>query len=132
MKVFLGGTCNGSQWRELLIPMLEIGYFNPVVEDWTPECQAEEIKQREECDIVLYGFTPLMKGVYAIAEVADDSNKRPGKTIFFFAHIEENGVMYGKEKLNSLKAVARLVERNGGKVFDNVFTLAQYLNSLNL
>ena len=36
-KVFLGGTCNGSTWREELIPILEINYFNPVVSDWTPE-----------------------------------------------------------------------------------------------
>lgn len=30
-KVFLGGTCNGSIWREKLIPLLKIDYFNPVV-----------------------------------------------------------------------------------------------------
>lgn len=40
----LGGTCNESQWREELIPMLSIDYFNPVVPDWTQECMAEEIK----------------------------------------------------------------------------------------
>ena len=48
--VFLGGTCNNSTWRDKLIPSLSINYFNPVVENWTPECQAEEIKQRAECD----------------------------------------------------------------------------------
>ena len=32
-KVFLGGTCNGSDWRKKLIPKLKIDYFNPVVED---------------------------------------------------------------------------------------------------
>lgn len=35
MKVFLGGTCNGSKWREELIPLLQVGYFNPVVDEWT-------------------------------------------------------------------------------------------------
>ena len=38
MKVFLGGTCNNSKWRDKLIPMLNIDYFNPVVDDWTEEC----------------------------------------------------------------------------------------------
>ena len=52
-KVFLGGTCNNSTWRDRLIPMLDVDYFNPVVKDWTPECQAEEIKQRETCEVVL-------------------------------------------------------------------------------
>ena len=81
---FLGGTCNNSTWREKLIPMLTIDYFNPVVDDWTPDCMAEEIKQRETCEYVLYVITPEMTGVYSIAEVADDSNKRPDKTIFCF------------------------------------------------
>ena len=39
MKVFLGGTCAESKWREKLIPLLKCDYFNPVVDDWTPECQ---------------------------------------------------------------------------------------------
>ena len=79
--IFLGGTCNNSTWREKLIPLLDIDYFNPVVDDWTPDCMAEEIKQREKCDFVLYVITPEMTGVYSIAEVTDDSNKRPEKTI---------------------------------------------------
>ena len=83
-KVFLGGTCNNSTWRDELIPKLNIDYFNPVVADWTPECQDEEIKQRQECDICLYVITPKMVGTYSIAEVADDSNKRPEKTVFYF------------------------------------------------
>ena len=37
MKVFLGGTCNESTWRNRIIPMLAIDYFNPVVDDWNEE-----------------------------------------------------------------------------------------------
>lgn len=74
-KVFLGGTCNGSTWRDELIPLLEkedIDYFNPVVEDWTEECI--EIEEREKwlhCDIHLYMLTKEMKGVYSIIEFID-------------------------------------------------------------
>lgn len=32
-KVFLSGTCNESTWRDELIKLLEIDYFNPVVKD---------------------------------------------------------------------------------------------------
>ena len=35
-KVFLGGTCNESTWRDELMPLLKnegVEYFNPVVED---------------------------------------------------------------------------------------------------
>ena len=33
-KVFLGGTTNDSNWRDLLIKKIKIDYFNPVVKDW--------------------------------------------------------------------------------------------------
>jgi len=87
MKVFLGGTCNGENWRATLIPYLDkygIDYFNPVVDDWNNEAQENERRERQECDYVLYVVTPAMIGVYSIAEVVDDSNKRPEKTIFSF------------------------------------------------
>jgi len=37
MRVFLGGTCNKSTWRQRLIKLLKIDYFNPVVDDWNEE-----------------------------------------------------------------------------------------------
>ena len=128
LKVFLGGTCNGSKWRDDLIPKLNISYFNPVVEEWTEECKIREIREREECDFCLYTITPLMTGVYSIFEVADDSNKRPHKTIFCLLE-KDNGEKFNKQQLNSLKEVANGVVRNGGKVFFNLNDVAEYLNN---
>jgi len=133
MKVFLGGTCNNSKWREKLIPFLNIEYFNPVVKDWTLECQKEEIKQREICDIVLYTITPKMTGIYSIAEVVDDSNKRPEKTIFLLIENDGKKYSFSKHQLKSLGSVGKLVESNGGKVFyidyiENIIEVANYLN----
>lgn len=126
MKVFLGGTCNGSNWRNVLIPMLNIDYFNPVVEDWTPECQAEEIKQRQECDYVLYVITPKMTGFYSIAEAVDDSNKRPEKTIFCWT--DKNSIEWTVHQHKSLNAVSRMIEENGGKTFRSLESVADFLN----
>ena len=45
MRIFLGGTCADTTWREEFIKEIEgsgIEYFNPVVKDWTPECQLIE------------------------------------------------------------------------------------------
>ena len=120
---FLGGTCGESTWREELIPQLENDYFNPVVEDWTPECQAEEVRQRGVCDYVLYVITSDMKGVYSIAEVTDDSNKRPEKTVFCFI---EDG--FEAHQIKSLKQVAKMVEENGAKVCSSLKDVASYLN----
>ena len=129
MKVFLGGTCAESKWREYLIEGLTMNYFNPVVEDWTPECQEEEIKQRKECDFVLYCITPKMEGVYSIAEVVDDSNKRPHKTLFCVLD-EDEGKLFTEGQRRSLNAVSKLVKENGAKTFISIHSLRKFLNEV--
>lgn len=126
-KVFLGGTCNESTWRDNLISMLKIDYFNPVVEDWTPECQKEEIRQRDKCDYCLYVVTPKMTGVYSIAEVIDDSNKRPQKTIFCYLEVD-NGIAFEKGEIKSLNAVSKMAESNGAYIFSSLSQIADFLN----
>lgn len=123
-KVFLGGTCNGSLWRE----RLRIDYYNPVVPNWTEECYQREIKEREECDYCLYVITPKMTGTYSIAEVIDDSNKRPEKTIFAFIQ-EDDGRTFDTEQILSLDRVGRMVESNGGKYHKCLTSVADFLNS---
>ena len=62
-KVFLGGTCNDSTWRDELIPNIQVNYFNPVVDDWSGIAQAEEeLEKREHCNIHLYVITSEMTG----------------------------------------------------------------------
>jgi len=126
-KVFLGGTCNESTWRNRIILMLDIDYFNPVVPDWTEDCMEEEIRQRESCDFCLYTITPKMTGVYAIAEVVDDSNKRPDKTILVLLR-DDGDQKFTKGQWKSLGAVAKMVRKNGGQVFDNLKSAAIYMN----
>jgi len=126
-QVFLGGTCNGSLWRNKLIPMLKIGYFNPVVDDWTPAHQKEEVKQRKTSDFCLYVITPKMKGTYSIAEVIDDSNKQPKKTIFCVLK-NDSKQKFDKAQLKSLESVANMVKHNGGKYFGSLEEVANYLN----
>ena len=108
--------------------MLDIEYYNPVVPDWTPACQAEEMRQRKLCDFCLYTITPLMTGVYAIAEVVDDSNKRPKATVFCVLS-EDGGRVFTPGQLRSLDAVAKLVKANGGQAFNTLEECAEYLNS---
>lgn len=128
-RVFLGGTCNSSRWRNQMMIYLrdaKIDYFNPVVDDWNDSAQAMEIKEREMCDFCLYTITPKMTGVYAIAEAVDDSNKRPKKTIFII--IKYDGMeVFDDRQLRSLNMVAKMVKRNGGQVFDNLKSAAVYL-----
>lgn len=124
MKVFLGGTCNNSTWREELIPMLTIDYFNPIVEDWTPNYTEIENREKEICDFLLFTITKEMLGVYSIAEVVDASNKVPNKTLLC---ILEHG--FEERQLKSIHATASLVENNGAKVFFSLEEVAEYLNT---
>jgi hypothetical protein len=125
--VFLGGTCNNSTWRDDLIKMLKVSYFNPVVDDWTEEAQKEEIEQRKNCLFVLYVITPLMMGVYSIAEVVQDSLTKKGKTLFCVLE-EDGGKSFDKGQLKSLNMVKNLVEDNGAQVFDSLEDIADFLN----
>ena len=130
-KVFLGGTCNGSSWCDEIITLLRergIKWFDPVVEIWTESCRAREIKERETCNFVLYTITPKMTGVYSIAEVVDDSNKRPDKTILVLLQNDE-GLCFSKEQWKSLNAVSNMVARNGGAVFGNLKSAVAYINN---
>lgn len=119
-KVFLGGTCNESTWRDKLIPLLEnndIEYFNPVVDDWNEECFQEELRQKELCDIKLFVITPLMTGTYSIAEAVDFSNKEPNNTIFVIARDDRDKdgklVTFNQGQLNSLFRVGEIIQDNG-------------------
>ena len=68
-----------------------------------------------------------MTGVYSIAEVVDDSNKRPEKTIFI--RLREDGTLrFNEGQWRSLGAVAEMVSDNGGTVFDNLKSAANYIN----
>lgn len=128
VKVFLGGTCNGSTWRDALIPQLSVDCFNPVVADWTPADLAEEIRLRETCDFLLYTFTPKMIGVYAVAEAVDDSNKRPHQTIICLLNAD-GGLTFAPPAQKSMAAVAQLVAENGARVFTSLEECAAFLNN---
>lgn len=72
-----------------------------------------------------------MAGVYSIAEVVDDSNKQPEKTIFCPLVVDENET-FNRGQIKSLAAVATLIQRNGGLVFFDLDKVANYLNQYSL
>ena len=134
VKVFLGGTCGSSTWREELCEQLDhekIETFNPVVPNWTPECQAEEDFHRVTDDICLYVITPEGIGFYSFVEVTDDSNKRPNRTVLCVLESANGKSFEGHTKKCVLKTM-KLVAKNGVVVFDNLEDLAKYLNTVEI
>ena len=129
VTVFLGGTCASSTWREELIPMLgeRVEAFNPVVPNWTPECQAVEDAHRENDDICLYVITPEGEGFYSFVEVTDDSNKRPERTILCVLE-EANGKKFEGHMLKCALKTAKLVSKNGVQVTTSLEETAALIN----
>ena len=130
--VFLGGTCNNSTWREELIPELErarVKYYNPVVPDWTPECQEIENKVKNHPNTInFFQITSDMIGHYSIAEAVDSSNKKPGKTVFCF--MPEG---FNKAQVKSLRAIEDLIRMNEAYIIPstaNTEAVAQALESI--
>ena len=125
-KVFLGGTCAETTWRDELIPLIQVGYFNPVVEDWTPECiQTENYEKEVKCNIHLYVITSAMIGVYSIAEVIQSSLTKGKSTIL---HVMPDG--FSTAQLKSLDAVCQLVSSNGSVAYidDELARTARVIN----
>ena len=123
MKVFLGGTCAGRKWRDEIIPRLTCDYYNPIVKNWSEEDRLREVRERQTADIVVYTITPDMAGVYSIAEIIDDSNKRPHKTVLCILH---DG--FERKMAHTLRAVAKVAEENGAGVVESLDELVTYLN----
>ncbi len=128
MKVFLGGTVNGSNWRDLMIPRLKIDYFNPVVPDWNDEAWQRELKERKHCDYVLYILTPRMEGYYSIAEVIDDSYKRPDRCIYCFV-AEDGDRKFDDDQIASCEYTGKCVRENGGTWLKSIDEVVDLLNS---
>jgi len=109
MKIFLGGTCADSTWRDNLIPLLDNGkidYFNPVVEDWTEKAQEEEERQKwEECDVHLYLITPEMKGFFSLIEIMDSIAQ--GILTFFIFYRDG----WDEAQLKSMVAIEKLLKK---------------------
>jgi len=133
IKVFLRGSCADSKWKEKFIPKLNIDYLNS--DDWDSKCQEEKIRQKETCDFILYTLTKAYSAIAEVAEVVDDSNKRPEKTIVCVTNELMDYKWYTKwamdeQDMKHLDTVGRLVERNGGLYFKSLDEVAEYLNNI--
>ena len=51
MKVFLGGTCSGWQWRNKFQKMLKCDYYNPMTHGWNEKDRQKEVYERKTADV---------------------------------------------------------------------------------
>lgn len=75
-RIFLGGACGSTTWRQALIPVLEskgIEYYNPQVPDgtWHAGLMAEELYEKEVmCDTLLFVIGSETRGIASMVEAA--------------------------------------------------------------
>lgn len=126
--VFLGGTCNGSTWRDDFVKMFKQEYYNPVVPNWTPADQQNEEIQKKAATVIMYGITAKQLGFYSFAEMAVSAFRNPDKTIII-AFLDHDGP-FSKPLQASIEAIASLMgDLPNVKVFSNKVKTALYLNS---
>ena len=116
MKIFLGGTCNESTWRDELIPQLEqrgIDYFNPVVDDWNDAAVTKEAVEKDICNVHLYTITPKITGLYSIAEVVESVMKNTHKKVIFNVIADDADLHFNAQQIRSLINIGKMVMTYG-------------------
>lgn len=127
--IFLGGTCNGSEWRSKFIDTWKkyienhkdlkdrkIELFNPIVEDWTPECQEKEDKVKSNACLNMFIITPEQKGAYSFAEAVECANS--GSKVFFAIYDEHK--QFDTDIIKSMDAIGVIIEKHGG-IYEKYF-----------
>ena len=133
ISVFFFFSCHHSTWRDDLITKLDatkVKPFNPVVPHWNEAAQLNELYHRAHDDLCLYVITPEIPPYNSIsdAEVVDDSNKRPAKTIFCVLN-ERAGFTFNEHQQKGIVMLKKILTQNRVKVFDNLDDVATFLNN---
>ena len=127
--LFLGGSTdyrNYYNWRKDYLEQIDnIDLFDPYVKNWNDEARKNEDFHRENDDYLL--FTISGANIFSIAELIDCSNKRHLSTIAVFDYdsIKQAGL-----RVNSFKAVEKMVVLNGAKAFTSHEDCIAYLKSI--
>lgn len=132
IRVFLGGTCNGTDWRDKVIPQLQVGFFNPFItgREWTEGDKDNELLERRSlCSHMLYVITPMTKGLYAVAELMEDSIQKSNRTVVCFLK-EDGGKTFDEQQWNSIESIMEMVKQYHDKVFTDLDSVVQTLNQL--
>lgn len=74
LQIFLGGSCNPTTWRQnLAIPFLDthgISYYNPQVENWSPEIIEIERRAKQNAQILLFVIDKQTRSTVSLVESA--------------------------------------------------------------
>lgn len=132
--VFLGGTCNGSTWRQKLIPQLNIAYYDPVVEQWTPADRDQEEVAKERASILVYMLSPKQDGRYNFVEAAVSAMKvtfrKGNQRVIIIMPDEDDDRITTEAQKKSNAAIRQLLEEESViEIYTNLEEVARAINS---
>lgn len=127
-RAALFGTCAGSAWRDRLIPLLTCAHFNPVVEDWNAEAQAQEELVKRTASAMVFVITPMQQGFYSFVEITDLAIKDPKRLYLCFLDNDE-GHTWPKAQAASIEAIKSYLDKECGiTLYDSLESLAEAVN----
>ena len=127
-RAALFGTCAGSGWRERLIPLLKCAHFNPVVDDWNAEAQAQEELVKRTASAMVFVITPMQKGFYSFVEITDLAIKDPKRLYLCFLD-NDAGHTWDKAMASSIDAIkSYLTKTCGMTIYESLEKLAEAVN----
>eukprot|EP01138_Halocafeteria_seosinensis_P000737 gb/GECG01000754.1/.p1 GENE.gb/GECG01000754.1/~~gb/GECG01000754.1/.p1 ORF type:complete len:529 (+),score=57.45 gb/GECG01000754.1/:1-1587(+) len=137
-EVFLGGACNPTTWRkDIAMPLLDkhgVTYYNPQVENWTPDLIEVEANAKQEALILMFVVTGETRAVASMIEIAEHiSSERD--VVIVLQDVEPGSQISGHElyadevkDLNRGRAyLADVADRRGVKVFQNITKAVEHV-----
>lgn len=130
--VFLGGGCGQCQrWREdIAIPLLRkkgLDYFNPNVQNWTPQLIPLEAQAKQVCSILLYFIGSDTRSIGNMVEVAHFIGQ--GREIVLCVNDVDSSAQIGSDELGVRAAkdlnrgrmyLQDVANRENLKIFNNI------------
>ena len=131
MSVFLGGSCNPTTWRkDVAIPALDkagISYYNPQVDDWSPELVEVEARAKQDADALLFVIDAQTRAIASMLEAAEAITAGRHVVLAVLDIADGTGIggqaVTGAElkDLNRARAYLRdIASRHGTQVFGSV------------
>lgn len=124
-SVFLGGTCANSTWRKELIPLFKenVPYFDPQVDNWTPEDAEREDACKPVAGINVFVITGDALGTYSGFEICEEAHRAPEKLVFAtVGELPENQV-------KGIDKIKKALKAKGCHVCDSLEEIAEIVNA---
>jgi hypothetical protein len=133
--VGLFGTCGNSTWRKPFIERFQalgVNYFNPQVDNWTPECADIEAQHLKRDSIILFPVTGETYGTGSLAEtgfsIIQAITSTPSRWVIVMIDMEMDEALKAdevayKESMRARKLVTAHLKENQ---FPNVFVVSNF------